>query len=54
MLYCTLKTSRQGDDGACAAQADEILAIRAEIATAGIQAFNPAGIPHNSPIRGDR
>jgi hypothetical protein len=35
------QASRQRNDCTCAAQANEIPAIRAEIATAGIQAFNP-------------
>jgi hypothetical protein len=43
MLQGSIEAARQGDAGALAAQADEIPAIGAEIATAGIQAFNAAG-----------
>ena len=38
----------------CAAQADEIPPARAEIATAGIQPLNPAGVANDPAIRGDR
>ena len=54
MLYGSIKTRRQGDDCTFAAQADEIPAIRAKIATAGIKAFNPASVANNEPLRGDR
>jgi hypothetical protein len=51
MLYNGIKAGRQGDDCAFAARADEIPAIRAEIATTGIQAFNPAGTSVDSRFR---
>ena len=54
MLYGSIKASRQSNDCTCAAQANEIPAIRPEIATARIQAFNPASIANNEPLRGDR
>jgi hypothetical protein len=38
----------------CAAQAEEIPPIRAEIATARIQTLNPAGVANDPAIRGDR
>src|ERR1700722_16375475 len=53
-LYGSIKPSRQSNDCACAAQANEIPAIRAENATAGIQAFNPASVANNVSLRGDR
>ena len=54
MLSWSIKTGRERDDGAFASQPDEITAIRAEISTARIQAFNPASVTNNSPIHGDR
>src|SRR5579863_2355237 len=54
VLYSRIKAGRQSNDGTCAAQADEIAAIRAEIATAGIQTFNPASVANHQPLRGDR
>ena len=44
MLQGSIEAGRQGGDCALAAQADEIPAIGAENAAAGIQAFNAAGI----------
>src|ERR1700739_945647 len=54
VLYGSIKASRQSNDCTCAAQANEIPAIRAENATAGIQAFNRASVANNEPLRGDR
>src|ERR1700722_13372879 len=54
VLDGSIKASRQSNDCACAAQANEISAIRTENATAGIQAFNPASVANNEPLRGDR
>src|ERR1700719_1700412 len=54
VLYGSIKASRQSNDCTCAAQANEIPAIRAANATAGIQAFNPASVANNEPLRGDR
>src|SRR5580658_5306018 len=54
VLYGSIKASRQSNDRTCTAQANEIPAIRAENATAGIQAFNPATVANNEPLRGDR
>jgi hypothetical protein len=54
VLYGSIKASRQSNDCMCAAQANEIPAIRAENATAGIQAFNPASVANNEPLRRDR
>src|SRR5580693_6468163 len=54
ILWSCIKIGRQRDDCAGAAQTDEIPSIRAEYTTARIQAFNPAGVPNNAPIRRDR
>src|ERR1700722_17301393 len=54
VLYGSIKASRQSNDCTCAAQANEIPAIRAENAAAGIQAFNPASVANNEPLRRDR
>jgi hypothetical protein len=54
MLRGSIEADRQGDDCAFAAQADEIPAIGAEIATAGIQAFNATSIANDAPMRGNR
>jgi len=52
MLQGSIEAGRQGDDCAFAAQADEIPAIGAEIATAGIQAFKAASIANDAPMGG--
>src|SRR5580704_17872665 len=54
VLYRRIKAGRQSNDCTCAARANEIPAIRAENAPAGIQAFNPASVANNEPLRGDR
>ena len=53
-LWGSIKTGRQGDDGACAAQPDEIPSIGAEVAAAGIQPFNRAAVTNDPPIRVER
>src|SRR5580704_16483304 len=53
VLYRSIKAGRQSNDCTCAAQANKIPAIRAENATARIQAFNPASVANNEPLRGD-
>jgi len=53
MFQGSIEAGRQGDDCAFAAQANEIPAIGAEIAPAGIQAFNAAGIANDEPMRGN-
>src|SRR5580704_15427989 len=49
VLYGSIKASRQSNDCPCAAQANEIPAILAENATAGIQSFNPASVANSNP-----
>ena len=54
MLSWSIKAGRERDDCTFAAQPDEITPVGAEIAAAGIQAFNPASVTNDSPIHGDR
>src|SRR3984957_13182288 len=54
VLYRSIKPSRESNDCTCAARSNEIPPIRAENAPAGIQAFNPASVANNEPLRGDR
>src|SRR5580700_2316457 len=54
VLHGGIKAGRQSNDCTCAAQANEVPSIRAENTTAGIQAFKPASVANNEPLRGDR
>jgi hypothetical protein len=54
ILSGRVKHDREGHDCVCAAQADEIPPIRAEIATARVQTLNPACVANDPSIRGDR
>src|ERR1700722_16951638 len=54
VLYGGIKAGRKSNDCARGAQPNEIPAIRAENATARIQAFNPASVANNEALRGDR